>query len=219
LTGGTAAALVDAGHRVVAVTATRGEAGGPDLSPAGRAELAELRTAELEDALRILGVTEHHWLGYEDGRCATADPEPAVARLAELIEGAQPDTVVTFGPDGFTGHPDHRAVSTWVDLALARTDLSPRLLHAVATEADRVDPRLDEEFAVYELGQPRICDPDELALRHVLQGPALRRKLTALLAQSSQTAAIVEAVGIERYSAWVAAEALADPVRVQAPAH
>ena len=30
LSGGTAAALVDLGHRVVAVTATRGDAGGPD---------------------------------------------------------------------------------------------------------------------------------------------------------------------------------------------
>ena len=121
LSGGTAAALVDLGHRVVAVTATRGDAGGPDPTPAGRAATARLRTAELEEALRVLGVTEHHWLGYEDGRCADADPEPAVRRLADLFDDVRPDTVVTFGPDGFTGHPDHRAVSRWVDLALARS--------------------------------------------------------------------------------------------------
>ena len=48
LSGGTAAALVDLGHRVVAVTATRGEAGGPDTTHAARAETAQVRTAELD---------------------------------------------------------------------------------------------------------------------------------------------------------------------------
>jgi len=131
----------------------------------------------------------------------------------------RPRTVVSFGPDGFTGHPDHRAVSAWVDLALARASVVPRLLHAVATEGDRVDPRLDEDFGVFEHGQPRICEPDELALRHVLAGRALGRKVDALLAQASQTAALVDAVGLARYRAWVATEALAEPARASATAH
>ena len=138
LSGGTAAALVDLGHRVVAVTATRGDAGGPDVTPAGRAETARLRTAELEEALRLLGVAEHIWLDYEDGGCADADPEPAVRRLASLFDDVRPDSVLSFGPDGFTGHPDHQTVSGWVDSALARSAAAPRLLHAVG---DRAGPR------------------------------------------------------------------------------
>jgi LmbE family N-acetylglucosaminyl deacetylase len=216
LSGGTAAALVDLGLRVVAVTATRGEAGGPDLSPAGRAALAAVRTRELEEALAVLGVTEHHWLGYEDGRCADADPTPAVRRLAALIDDVRPDTVLTFGPDGFTGHPDHRAVSTWVDLALQRAAVTPRLLHAVATEEDRVDPQLDEDFGVYELGQPRLVEPDELVVRVALDPASLRRKVAALEAQASQTAGLVAAVGMQRYSAWVAVEAFAEPALLAA---
>jgi LmbE family N-acetylglucosaminyl deacetylase len=217
LSGGTAAALVDLGHRVVAVTATRGDAGGEDTTPAGRAATARLRTAELEAALEVLGVTEHHWLGYEDGRCAETDAEPALRRLAGLFDDVRPDTVLTFGPDGFTGHPDHQAVSRWVDLALASSAATPRLLHAVATEQDRVDPQLDEDFGVFELGQPRIVEPDELALRLVLDPASLRRKVAALEAQASQTAGLIEAVGPERFSAWVAVEAFADPVSVAAP--
>ncbi|MBJ7358851.1 PIG-L family deacetylase [Nocardioides sp.] len=216
LSGGTVAALVDLGLRVVSVTATRGEAGGPDPSPAGRTATARLRTAELEDALQVLGVTEHHWLGYEDGRCADADPEPAVRCLADLLDDVRPDTVLTFGPDGFTGHPDHQAVSRWVDLALGRTAARPRLLHAVATEQDRVDPQLDEDFGVYELGQPRLVEPDELALRLDLDPASLRRKVTALELQASQTAGLIEAVGLPRFSAWVAVEAFADPATVAA---
>jgi LmbE family N-acetylglucosaminyl deacetylase len=216
LSGGTAAALVDLGHRVVAVTATRGDAGAEDTTPAGRAATAELRTAELEEALRVLGVTEHHWLGYEDGRCADADPAPGVRRLAELLDDVRPDTVLTFGPDGFTGHPDHQAVSGWVDLALARSAATPRLLHAVATEQDRVDPELDEDYGVFELGQPRTVEPAELALRLALDPASLRRKVTALQAQASQTAELIEAVGLDRFSAWVAVETFADPAAVAA---
>ena len=116
LSGGAAAALVGQGQRVVAVTATRGEAGGPDTTPAARLETARIRTAELDRALTLLGVADHVWLDYEDGRCAEADAEPAVRRLVGLFDDVRPDTVVTFGPDGFTGHPDHRTVSRWVDL-------------------------------------------------------------------------------------------------------
>jgi LmbE family N-acetylglucosaminyl deacetylase len=216
LSGGTTAALVGSGQHVVAVTATRGEAGGPESTPLGRAETARVRTMELEEALRILGLREHVWLGYEDGCCADADPEPAVRRLARLFDDVRPDTVLTFGPDGFTGHPDHRAVSGWVDLALGRSTATPRLLHAVATSQDRVDPGLDSDFGVFELGEPRLLEPDELALRHVLDPDTLRRKVAALRAQESQTAGLIEAVGLERYTAWVAVEGFAEPAPVPA---
>jgi LmbE family N-acetylglucosaminyl deacetylase len=216
LSGGTAAALVGSGQRVVAVTATRGEAGGPESTPHGRAETARVRTAELEEALRILGLREHVWLGYEDGCCADADPERAVRRLARLFDDVRPDTVLTFGPEGFTGHPDHRAVSGWVDLALGRSTATPRLLHAVATKQDRVDAELDSDFGVFELGEPRLLEPDMLALRHVLDPDTLRRKVAALLAQESQTAVLIEAVGLERYTAWVAVEGFAEPALVPA---
>jgi LmbE family N-acetylglucosaminyl deacetylase len=203
----------------VAVTATRGEAGGPDLSPAARAETARLRTTELDEALRVLGVTEHEWLGYEDGSCADTDAEPAVGRLVAVLDDVRPQTVVTFGPDGFTGHPDHRAVSRWVDTALRRSAVAPRLLHAVATTQDRVDPQLDSDFGVFELGQPRICERDEVALRLPLDGETLRRKVQALQAQTSQTSVLIDAVGLNRYSAWVAVEVFADPERGTAVAH
>jgi LmbE family N-acetylglucosaminyl deacetylase len=213
LSGGLAASLVTRGHRVVAVTATRGELGGADTRPAAWAKTALLRTAELDRALALLGVVEHHWLGYPDGGCAEADPEPAVRRLAELIDEVRPDTVLTFGPDGFTGHPDHRTVSRWVDRALDRCRMSPRLLHAVATEQDRVDPELDNDFGVFALGEPRICAPEEVALRLPLDPDALRRKVAALQVQESQTAGLIQAVGLERFTAWVSIEVFADPAR------
>jgi hypothetical protein len=108
-------------------------------------------------------------------------------------------------------------VSGWVDLALDRSSATPRLLHAVATKQDRVDPQLDSDFGVFDLGQPRFVEPEELTLRHVLEPTILRRKVAALLTQASQTTGLVEAVGIERFTAWVAVEAFAEPA--PSPAH
>jgi hypothetical protein len=43
--------------------------------------------------------------------------------------------------------------------------------------------------------------------------------VTALRAQASQTAGLIEAVGLDRYTAWVATEAFADPEHAPAAAH
>ncbi|MDP3890075.1 PIG-L deacetylase family protein [Nocardioides sp.] len=211
LVGGLSALLTDAGHRVVCVTATRGEAGVAHATAAQVEQLARVRTAELEAALSVLGITEHHWLDYPDGGCAHVDPEDAAERIASLIDDVSPDTVLTFGPDGFTGHPDHQAVSRWTDLALARVSAPPRLLHAVSRE-EVVDPELNEDFGVYDLGRPRVCADADLDLWLQLEGAVLDRKVAALLRQASQTGGLVEAVGLERFRAWVAHEAFAEPL-------
>jgi LmbE family N-acetylglucosaminyl deacetylase len=211
LSGGLLAALGDAGHRVVCVTATRGESADPAATPAERAGLAELRTRELEAALAVLGVVEHHWWDYPDGGCADLEPSRPVDRLVALLDDVRPDAVVTFGPEGFTGHPDHRTVSAWTDEAVRRAATTPRVLHAVAREQP-VDPELDEDFGVFDLGRPRRCADHEMGLQLWLDGAALDRKVEALLRQKSQTGALVEAVGRERFARWVATESFAPPL-------
>ncbi|WP_332644115.1 PIG-L family deacetylase [Aeromicrobium sp.] len=198
LAGGVSALLTDAGNRVACITATRGEAGGD----------GNVRTVELEDALEVLGVSEHYWLDYPDGGCADVDAAEAVSRIRSLIDEVQPNTVITFGPDGFTGHPDHQTVSAWTDSALKGYDA--RLLHPVKRHKV-MDQGLDEEFGVFELGSPRVCADDELALLLELTGTTLDRKVEALLLQESQTGTLVEAVGLERFRTWVSAEAFALP--------
>jgi LmbE family N-acetylglucosaminyl deacetylase len=214
LAGGLFTELRDADHRVVCVTATRGEAADPTSTAAERAALAELRTDELVAALAALGVHEHHFLDHPDGGCADVDPDVPVARLRALIDDVSADTVITFGPDGFTGHPDHKTVSAWTDLALSRTSATPRLLHSVSAEG-WVDPQLDEDFGVFELGRPRVCGDEELEVAVRLAGSALERKVEALLLQKSQTAGLLDAVGRERFAAWVAAESFAAPLQTR----
>jgi LmbE family N-acetylglucosaminyl deacetylase len=213
LAGGLLAAVRDAGHRAVCVTATRGEAADPRADAAERAALSAIRTRELEAALDVLGVTEHHWLDLPDGGLAGQDPDRQADRLSAIIDDVRPDTVVTFGPDGFTGHTDHQAVSHWTDLALERSTYGAgvRLWHAV-TQKELVDQELEDRFGIYDLGEPRFCTDDELALQLLLEGAALERKVEALLSQTSQTGDLVGAIGRDRFAAWIATESFAPPL-------
>ena len=213
LAGGLLAAVRDAGNRAVCVTATRGEAADPQADAAERAALAAVRTRELEGALGILGVSEHHWLDLPDSGLADLDPAGQADRLAALVDEVRPDTVVTFGPDGFTGHTDHQAVGHWTALALERSTYGAgvRLWHAV-TQKELVDQELVDRFGIYEVGEPRFCTDEELALRLPLEGAALDRKVDALLSQTSQTADLVAAIGRDRFAAWIATECFAPPL-------
>ena len=213
LSGALLARLRDRGERVVCVTATRGEAADPDATDAERAALAALRTTELEAAAAILGIEEHVWLDLPDGGCADLDPGPVVARLVEIADDVLPRTILTFGPDGITGHPDHCAVSAWVTAAAPRMASRPRLLHSAFTPQEMETFRdINEGHAIYTHGRPRLCTPDELVVYLDIEGEERERKVAALLAQASQTSGLVDAVGRERYAAWVAREGFADPL-------
>ncbi|HEY9499573.1 MAG TPA: PIG-L family deacetylase [Terrimesophilobacter sp.] len=78
-TGGTIATLIDAGAAVTVLTCTRGELGEviPEelrhLEGAGQA-LAAYREGELAEAIDILGVVDHRFLGNPDARVAGAPP-------------------------------------------------------------------------------------------------------------------------------------------------
>ena len=213
LSGAILAELADRGERVVCVTATRGESADPTATEEERQALGELRTRELEEAAAILGIRDHVWLDLPDGGCADVDPGPVVTRLVDIADDLGARTVLTFGPDGVTGHADHRTVSAWVTAAAPLIRTRPRVLHAALTPRELAEFRdVNERFAVYADGQPRLCDPDELVLHLELTGAALDRKVDALLAQASQTAGIVEAIGRERYAAWVSREGFAAPL-------
>ena len=124
----------------------------------------------------MLGVEEHHWLDLPGRRLRRVDADRPRPRFRAILDEVRPDTVVTFGPDGFTGHPDHQAVSRWVDLALARAAPTPRLLHPVRRQHP-VDPGLDNDYGVFELGLPRTCRDDEIDVLLPLDGVLLDRKV------------------------------------------
>jgi LmbE family N-acetylglucosaminyl deacetylase len=210
LVGGLMAALVARGQAVTSVSATAGEAGGGPPAEVGRR-----RRRELAQALAVLGVDDHVVLGFADGGCAAVPVDEAVARLVTVLERTRPDTVVTFGPDGVTGHADHRAVSRWVDAAVAAVagsvDGPPRLLH-VTHVAEFVDRFADvhTRFDVFEPGLPSTTPAEATAVDLVLGGELLERKVRALEAHASQTGPLVAELGRERFASWVEREVFVD---------
>jgi LmbE family N-acetylglucosaminyl deacetylase len=124
--GATLARYAADGAEVSVVTATNGEAGryrghpqGDPLHP-GREALAGIRERELRAAAAVLGVRELFLLGYQDQQLDRADPVEAAGRIAAAIRRARPQVVLTFGPDGAYGHPDHIAVSQLTVAAIVR---------------------------------------------------------------------------------------------------
>lgn len=122
--GGSMAAAVDAGARVVTICATRGEVGEiADPSLATAETLGAIREAELRAACAELGVHDVRFLGYRDsgmeGTPENADPrafanapdQEVVERIAGHFRELRPDVVVTFEPGGVYGHPDHTKIS------------------------------------------------------------------------------------------------------------
>ena len=111
LSAGTMALARENGQRVVVATATRGELGNPDPDTYSTYDMAVIRTHELDAALETIGVDEHVWFDLPDGSLDEIDEPRLVARIRALIDEVQPDTILTFGPDGMTGHPDHVTIS------------------------------------------------------------------------------------------------------------
>jgi len=203
------------GHRVVCVTATRGEAGFPADDPRSIAERQAVRETELAACLGVLGVTDHRWLGYGDGRCADVPDEEAVAVLTEVMADVRPDTVLTFGPDGGTGHPDHVAACRWSTLAFERVALpGARLLYSTKTRnwADRIYVGVDRSTIMMVEGlEPEAVDPAELAVWLTCDGSLLARKVDALRAQVSQVEPFVQAIGEDAYTELVREEFYREP--------
>ncbi len=208
LSGGLMAAAADNGQRVTVVSATAGEHGTDDPETWPPERLAPIRRWEAVAALRVLGVDDHRWLGLADGTLADHDPRDGAERIAKIVVDVDPDTIVTFGPDGITGHPDHRTVSAWVTEARQMTGSRARVLHATESEshAERFAD-LYERFGMSMDGSaPTVTPTSDLAVDVRLSGRALDRKLVALRAMATQTAPTIAVFGPDDYAMWVAQE-------------
>jgi LmbE family N-acetylglucosaminyl deacetylase len=212
LSAGLMAAARAAGSRVVVATATTGERGTSDPQRWPPDRLAATRRRELAASLAALDVGEHHWLGYADGTLPDVPPALGAAAVEGLIRRYRPDTIVTFGPDGFTGHPDHRAVSGWVDRAWTAAGHPVRLWHVSLTpEFHQRWGALSSEMGVWMPGGVPPSEPaGSMACTVRCTGDLLDRKFAALTAHATQTAALIERVGPAVYRRWWGTEHFVD---------
>ena len=104
--------LAREGRETHLVIATDGSQGTRDFAkiPAGPALAAE-RAKEAACAAKRVGVKQLHIIGLPDGGLASFEVLSQLRdRLAAIIDSVKPAVIITFGPEGGTGHPDHRLV-------------------------------------------------------------------------------------------------------------
>jgi len=118
--GSTFARYSAEGVETYLVCATHGERGWFDSegSNPGWNGVARIREAELRCAAEHLGIHEVSLLNFIDGDVDQANPEEIIGKIAAHIRRIKPQVVVTFGPDGNYGHPDHIALSQFTNGAL-----------------------------------------------------------------------------------------------------
>lgn len=193
------------GDRVVIVTATLGEHGTKDPRRWPPRRLAACRHGELVRSLAALGVHEYRLLGLEDGTCHDRDRTDAIARH---ILDIRPDLIVTFGPEGMTGHPDHCAVSRWTTDAWRATASDAELWYSTVTaEFHRRWNHVNERVGFwYDHAEPPRTPPDELCHTITLSETQLDAKVAALRAHHSQTAPLEAMIGSRAYREWWSTE-------------
>lgn len=120
-TGGALAKSAAEGVATYVVTATRGERGrfGDSKQSPGPEIVGRAREAELLAAAKELGVKEVSFLNYLDGALDQVNTAEAIERIVGHLRRVKPQVVITFGPDGAYGHPDHIAISQLTTAAIA----------------------------------------------------------------------------------------------------
>lgn len=140
--GGTFARYAGQGAEIMVVSATRGQAGQiRDAAVGNRRTIAAVREAELRLACERLGIAKVRCLDYLDGTLADVEFSTLADEVAEVICEFRPNVVITFGPDGGYGHPDHVIISAVTTDACQRA-ADPRRMDRTVTRPLRRPPRL-----------------------------------------------------------------------------
>ena len=175
--GGTLALLARRGVRVQVLTATRGGAGSYGEPPlCTPEELASVREQELRCACVALGIEPPILLEYQDGHLADVDPETMVAEIQSVVAAVQPQLMLTFGPDGLSGHPDHIAIGQFA-AETYRLSGDVNALYTLAVPQSLADA----------LGMPQIhALPDEAITLSVDVSETWEAKMKAIQCHATQ---------------------------------
>ncbi len=234
-TGGLMAKAAAAGHRVVLVTATRGELGEhpPGFLNEGET-LAERRVAELSAACELLGAEPPRFLDYEDSgmmgepsndrpECFwQADVDEAAGRLAAILDEVDADVLTIYDDHGLYGHPDHIQVHRVGLAAAAKAGVADvyeatvnrtRAMESMAEVADELEGSGADAPAVEDFEEFGVAEEDLSFTLDV--SDHLDAKRGAMVAHRSQIPddSFFLVLPAERFAAMFGTEVFAVPGR------
>ena len=208
-------------NTVTSVSASNGGAGSQNHDRWHPDTIGTLREAEERKAFSRIDVSDVRFLGLPDGKLHEIDFEEGVELVLALLRELDPDTMITYGPDGLTGHSDHMVISGWVTEAVIRwiaeqiaDGKTPhlRLLYVVADHkfVDEIVPVLHEAQAIY--AEPTAVHADKLFIDHWLSKVELAIKLLGIADHHTQSDPLGVAIGglqlLEEF--WFAHETLVE---------
>lgn len=206
--GGALALAADRGFETYVVCLTDGQAAKHRGNAESGQELGRIRREELAASCRVLGVTHHELLDYQDGRLEFVEFSRAADRLVERMRRFRPEVVVTFGADGgLNTHADHMMVSMlttaafhWSGQAKRNPELAsvhfPQRLFHVSTNIflpDRQHPRPAPWTVTLDISSVQERKADAFR-QHASQAPLVE-----------QTRKMFERYGAEEFYTLVAA--------------
>jgi LmbE family N-acetylglucosaminyl deacetylase len=205
MAGGVMAAAQMNGQTVYCLTATRGELGIQDESRWPAARLAKIRTNELTQSSRIIGF-KNIWMDIADGHCQDSSRIGSKFVL-QSIKAVKPDTILSFGPEGLTGHPDHQAVAEWAMIASSKLNIKlyqvvmpTKCYKAYKSKRDHLLKRgyeIQEIF--YKIDRPPTAQRNQCDVYLKLSNKLWQKKYKALMAMSSQTGILSQQLGQETF--------------------
>ena len=180
---------------VTLVFCTSGDAGPIWIGGVEREELGAVREREQAASTTALGVdADVRFLRHPDYHLPEVPFGGLVAEIEAVLREVRPGVVVTFGPDGWSGHHDHTRAGEATDAAFARardTVANARLLHVGTPRSavDRFDAQLraagDPEREARSLLAIRGVPDDEVAIA-VDTRPVRDTKLAGIEAHRTQ---------------------------------
>lgn len=211
MTGGLMNIACKQGQKVACITATRGDAGTQNEEKWPLEGLSDVRTHELETALSMLGSVEHHWLTYGDGKCHQISDDEALTEIYKIVQKVRPDSIITFPPDGLTGHLDHQAVSRWSRMVASKCDWPIKVYYAVDTQEqyDNFIKEADEKFNIYfNVDKPVLVAESQANITVKLSDDTAKVKTNCLKAMPSQTEGMFNEKGDEWFAKVFCRESL-----------
>ncbi|MDO4908265.1 MAG: N-acetyl-1-D-myo-inositol-2-amino-2-deoxy-alpha-D-glucopyranoside deacetylase [Corynebacterium sp.] len=208
-TGGLLAHYARQGAEVLVVTCTLGEEGEVIGEPYAQLtvdhanQLGGFRIAELYESLNHLGVQGHHLGGaghFRDsgmaGTPAAANPRAfvnngaeAVDLLVDVIDCFEPDLLVTYGPDGGYGHPDHIQAHKITHAAAEKAQHKARAILWAVTSREALDASLAEVTEYpdgWRWAPEEIAAVDSYDLALELASEVYEAKIAAMKAHATQ---------------------------------
>ncbi|MBI3384645.1 PIG-L family deacetylase [Candidatus Gottesmanbacteria bacterium] len=124
--GGTLAKYAKVGVEIHVLCATKGEAGG---------STGTIREKELFAASRVLGVKKVEFLDFIDGELSNNKYHQVAEKILRKITQFKPHVIMTFEPQGVSGHLDHVAISLITTYAFLRQNVAKKLYYYCITKA------------------------------------------------------------------------------------